>query len=42
VLAEEAVVVESLEEAQRPPAHRLQVLRHFLANVQVNQCVTID
>ncbi len=41
MLAAEAVVVEGIEEVEGPPAHRLQVLRHFLANVQANQCVTI-
>jgi hypothetical protein len=42
VLAEQAVVVERVEEAEGPPADRLQVLRQLLANVQANQCVTID
>ena len=41
MLAEEAVVVDGVQEVERPPAHRLQVLRHFLANVQADQCVTI-
>jgi hypothetical protein len=42
VLAEEAVVVEGVEEVEGPTAHRLEVLRHFLANVHAGQCVTID
>jgi hypothetical protein len=42
VLAAEAVVVERVEEIEGPPAHRLQVLRHLLANVHGGQCVTID
>ena len=41
MLAKEAIVVKRVEEVEGPPAHRLQVLRHFLANVQANQCVTI-
>jgi dihydroxy-acid dehydratase len=41
VLAEEAVVVEGVEEVEGPTAHRLEVLRHLLANVHGGQCVTI-
>ena len=42
MLAAQAVLVQWLEELQRPPAHRLEVLRHFLTNVQAGQCVTIE
>ena len=42
MLAAHAVVVEGLEEAEGPPAGRLEVLRHFLANLHPDQCVTID
>ncbi len=42
MLAAQALVVEGVEEVQRPAPGRLEVLRHLLTNVQVDQCVTID
>jgi len=42
VLAAEAVVVEGVEQVEGSPAGRLEVSRHFLANVQAVQCVTIE
>jgi len=42
VLAAEAFLVEWVEEIEGPPAHRLEILRHLLANVHAGQCVTID
>jgi dihydroxy-acid dehydratase len=41
VLAAEAVVVEGIEEVERPPARRRQLVRHPLPNVQAGQCATI-
>jgi len=42
MLTAQTVVVEGLEESEGAPAGRLEVLRHFLANVHAGQCVTIE
>ena len=42
MLAAQTLLIEGVEQPEGAPADRFEVLRHLLANVQGNQCVTID